>query len=188
LFSWLANFVRAQESMVKEVVKVDSRTLSGAIQFQLTLMVRIKNGPRNDPLSHIVHASRLLAFRRPNRFCIGILYLCCIARRQSLLSINIKDILRACQTDEPRLYLVQRVHSQKLRCLCERCRKRLGPSFLLPHLSHASIIDRSNVEMSRAVRACAQQNHKHDQSSKRHRNDSRLNPLSLQPGFTFLFY
>jgi hypothetical protein len=51
--------------IVKDVVKVDLLTPSRAIQFQQTrTIVRMKNGPRNDPISHIVHVRRLLAFRR----------------------------------------------------------------------------------------------------------------------------
>jgi hypothetical protein len=58
---------------------------------------------------------------RPFELFFLVLYFCCIAQREYLLSINIKDIFRACQTGEPWLCPRLRVHSQKLRCPCERC-------------------------------------------------------------------
>lgn len=113
-----------------------------AIQFQQTRYEwKIDRG-----MTPFTHRScrRLLAFRRPYRLCIDILYLCCIAWRQSLLSINIKDTFRACQTGEPRLYLVYASTAKSSGARARGVERDWGLHFHL-HTSRTRLFAASNI-------------------------------------------
>lgn len=59
-----------------------------------------------DSMCHLWKTSGYSVCCRPFWVCLGVLYLCCTTQRESLLSINIKDIFRACHTGEQWLYIV----------------------------------------------------------------------------------
>jgi hypothetical protein len=70
-------------------------------------LVRTKNEPQGRLILRTVHGKRGFPCDLSTLWiCFGVLYSCCITQREYLLSINIKDMFRACQTGEPWICLI----------------------------------------------------------------------------------